>query len=361
MRRATHADNRPNRSGIVLLITLVILVILATVAYTLTDRVAARRHRNNYLVDYAQAQYACDSAMKYAISSLDILDAKLISRPNEPDFSDVFAMSDAAYDAMLARFVQDRTTGAKGTSTSAGGRITAGSGDANGADETLAEADVAASPFVPGPYGPDWPLVVPSLQIEIGSAKVKIEVEDENAKYPLGWGMIVDEELKGQANVSYATFFEWMKYNEEEIRDMKESLAKLNTIRPFKMTFSPVSVAMPVTTALRDRPGTFPQPAAPAAPTGTTPAGRGTASRSTSAPASRGTAPAGAAGARCRDCAGIGHRRGDASAAATDGHARRAGGSAECGHGPAVPWRDDRYRCVEPIHGGQQRSAPRRL
>jgi hypothetical protein len=307
MRRETHADNGRNRPGIVLLITLVILVILSTLAYTLSARVAARRHRNNYLVDYTQAQYACNSAMKYALVSLNTLDAKLISRPNDPDFSDVFAMSDSDYEAMLARFVKERKIGSKGTATSAGKRITAGSEDANGADDALAASDSnETSLVVPGPYGPAWPLVIIPSEIEIASAKVTIEVEDENAKYPLGWAMINEEELKGQANVSYATFFEWMKYNEQEISDLKKSLVDLNVIRPFKMTLTPISVAMPVPVSIRNRPTANPAAASTPAANARSPAAAGgatatrgippTSTPSAAASPARGTAPTPAPG-----------------------------------------------------------------
>ena len=92
-------------SGFVLLVTLVALVVLSMLGYTLASRVSAQRHRENYIIDYQQARYACDSAMKYAIATLgDIKDLELVSRPNEPDFSDVFSMSDEEYQALLAKW-----------------------------------------------------------------------------------------------------------------------------------------------------------------------------------------------------------------------------------------------------------------
>lgn len=59
------SDNRP---GIVLLVTLVLLVVLATLGYTFSSRVAAQRHRNQYIIDYSRARYGCDSAVKYALA-----------------------------------------------------------------------------------------------------------------------------------------------------------------------------------------------------------------------------------------------------------------------------------------------------
>ncbi len=87
--------NRRSRSGIVLLITLVLLVVLSAMGYVLTARVAAQRHRERYMIDYANARYACDSLVKYAIATLgDINIPPLIVRANEPDFSDTFAMTE---------------------------------------------------------------------------------------------------------------------------------------------------------------------------------------------------------------------------------------------------------------------------
>ncbi|MHC4175201.1 MAG: hypothetical protein ACYST5_20005, partial [Planctomycetota bacterium] len=64
-----------------LLITLVILVVLSTLGYTLSSRVAAQRHRDQYIVDYSKARYGCDSAVKYALATLEEISVQLISRP----------------------------------------------------------------------------------------------------------------------------------------------------------------------------------------------------------------------------------------------------------------------------------------
>ena len=100
-----NRDNRTisqHRTGVVLLVTLMLLVVLATLGYTLTSRVAARRHRNQYMIAYSQARYACDSAVKYALATMEELNPQLIERPNEPDFSDLFALDEAGYQALLA-------------------------------------------------------------------------------------------------------------------------------------------------------------------------------------------------------------------------------------------------------------------
>ncbi len=95
---------RRNRSGIVLLVTLVLLVVLSTLGYTLSTRVAAQRHRDQYIIDYSSARYGCDSAVKYALATLEDIDPHLIERPNEPDFSDLFYLTEDEYQQLLEQW-----------------------------------------------------------------------------------------------------------------------------------------------------------------------------------------------------------------------------------------------------------------
>ena len=92
-------------------------------------------------------------------------------------------------------------------------------------------------PEIRGPYGPPWPLVTEPMELEIGSAQVKIEVEDENAKYPLGWAMIADEKLKPVAGAGWSTFCEWMGYLPQEIGLLNEDLGKVSKAKPFRIEF----------------------------------------------------------------------------------------------------------------------------
>lgn len=246
--------------GVVLLITLVILVILSTLGYTLSVQVATRRHRDRYIIDYAQAQYACSSGVKLALASLNDLDAQVISRPNEPDFSDVFAMSEPVYQDFLARAAADQAA-ADDRLTNGGGRERAMPVDKDfdeadalwddGADETGGQPPIT----IPGPYGPAWPLVTEPMEFEIASTKVTVEIEDENAKYPLGWALIEDEDLQAQANVGLVGFCEWMGYEAKEIDVLKEGLGEINTVRPFKVTFGTTTASTTPGTAasLRSR------------------------------------------------------------------------------------------------------------
>ena len=89
--------------GIVLIVTLVLLVVLSTLMFTLSSRMSAQRHRDKYLIDYQAARYARDSAVKYALATLnDMNTPQLIERPNEPDFSDLFMLDEEQYQEFLA-------------------------------------------------------------------------------------------------------------------------------------------------------------------------------------------------------------------------------------------------------------------
>ncbi len=239
-----HGVDRRRHRGVVLLITLVILVILSTLGYTLGTRVAARRHRDRYIIDYTQAQYACMSGMKYALLSLNDVAAEVISRPNEPDFSDVFALSEPQYQELLAQLFEYAEENRLSASSETRRRQADAFADAEGDyAQDLSLAGPTGSTTIPGPYGPRWPLVIEPIEFEIGSVAVTIEVEDENAKYPLGWALIKDDDRVAEAGVGFRTFCEWMGYRPEEIDGLKDDLARVSAIRPFKMEFKPVAAS----------------------------------------------------------------------------------------------------------------------
>lgn len=278
-------DDRRVQPGVVLLLTLVILVILATLGYTLSARVAVRRHRDQYIIDYSSARYACASALKCAMTLVQGLDVQLISRPNEPDFSDVFALTELQYQELLAQVSGNL---AISDSNDAGGQTDRAAGRSRDANEDLDAWDepdandvndfgssASEAPVIPGPYGPVWPLVSEPLECEIGLAHVTVEIEDENAKYPLSWALMDDEKLKAAANVGFVAFCEWMGYTPAEIDGMQKELAQVAQIRPYKLEFKP----MPLTTArpptLRTRVGqgrTVAPPSRPAPATTISPA-----------------------------------------------------------------------------------------
>jgi hypothetical protein len=298
---------------VILLVTLVILVILSTLGYTLCVQVAARRHRDQYVIDYSIARHACASGLKYALASMGSLQFDLASRPNEPDFSDVFALSEPQYQKLLDQVaaklaadsnnlmeadsgkklldrdsLQEAAKDDAGKKASANGshekaakkgsgkkaakensrKKAAGLGDANDFndvndfDPNSESFATLKPPEIRGPYGPRWPLVTEPTEFEIGSAQVKIEIEDENAKYPLGWAMMADEKLKAEAAAGWSTFCEWMGYTPEEIGLLNEGLAKIGATKPFKTEFKPETENIEPSASLKNK-ITRPTPGAP--------------------------------------------------------------------------------------------------
>ena len=255
-----------NRAGIVLLVTLVLLVVLSILGYTLSSRLASRRHRDRYIIDYQAARYGCDSAVKYAIATLeDINEPVLISRPNEPDFSDLFILSEQEYEELLAEWAAQGAFSPL-ESVSDANDISDGN-DFNGANEfggitdfndvnevglitdfndvnevgLIADFNDPNSLTVRGPYGPVWPFVTEPVEFEIGPATIKIEIEDENAKYPVCWAMLDDKTVQREAEAGFETFCEWMDVNEVQIGELKEELKVISEIKPFKLDLKPIT------------------------------------------------------------------------------------------------------------------------
>jgi hypothetical protein len=239
-----------NRPGIVLLVTVVLLVVLATLGYILSSRVAAQRHRNQYIIDYSKARYGCDSAVRYAIATLEDINPQLVSRPNEPDFSDLFALDDIGYYGLLAQWnlgPQFTASGADKASSDMAEHDGVGKLGPGGSGTAGFDSFDAMS--IRGPYGAPWPFVTEPAEFEIGSATVRIEIEDENAKYPLGWVLLDDIKIKREVDAGFVTFCEMARLDAGQIEALREQLAEVGKIKPFKQEFKPIrtTVKTPVT------------------------------------------------------------------------------------------------------------------
>lgn len=236
----TKNDCLHSRSGIVLLVTLVLLVVLSVTGYTLTGYLSAQRHRDRYIIHYQNARYGCDSAIKYALAVVaDVNTGQLIARPNEPDFSDLFNMAQEEYDQLLEDWAAEKALQAETARELAG--------DANdinnlfmddiAVDTDFNDFDDSNSVTIPGPYGPPWPFVTEPVEFEIGSVKIKIEIEDENAKYPIGWALLRGKGQKREAIASLETFAEWMGLGYDQQDSLKSQLKQLDEIKTFKLDF----------------------------------------------------------------------------------------------------------------------------
>ncbi len=227
-----------NRPGIILLVTLVLLVVLSTLGYTLSSRVTAQRHRNQYIIDYSKARYGCDSAVKYALTTLEEIDPQLISRPNEPDFSDLFALDEAGYQELLAQWDIQSWPAINDNTQSSGDEIDSNNVNKMDKNDGFDDPD---SLFIRGPYGPPWPFVTEPEEFDISSVKVRIEIEDENAKYPLGWALLNDPELEREVDAGFVTFCEMTGLDAEQIESLMLELTQIGQIKPFKLDFKPIT------------------------------------------------------------------------------------------------------------------------
>jgi hypothetical protein len=238
-----------NRPGIVLLVTLVLLVMLSALGYTLSSRLAAQRHREQYIIDYQAARYGCNSAARYAFAKLqDINTPQLVDRPNEPDFSDLFTLSEVEYKELLTEWAAEKTSGK--TESSSNMHDVNDINDINDVNKVGEANNISGvtdfndpnSLIVRGPYGPPWPFVIEPVEFKIGSATVRIEIEDENAKYPLGWMLLDDKEVQREASAGLKTFCEWMDINSVRIDSLKQELKEISEIKTFKLDFEPVTI-----------------------------------------------------------------------------------------------------------------------
>jgi hypothetical protein len=218
---------------------------------------SAQRHRDRYIIDYQEARYACDSAVKYAIVTLsDMNTPRLIERPNEPDFSDLFMLSEEQYRELLDEWNAERgnlssteseryeeSDFSSPNSPGMSPNDVNGFGDMNDTDYagTFGDSNDPNSQGIPGPYGPPWPFVTEPIEFEVGSAKVRIEIEDENAKYPIGWAAIDDKSIQREATAGFETFCEWMDVNEVEIESLTDQLKQISEIKAFKIDFKTIT------------------------------------------------------------------------------------------------------------------------
>ncbi|MHC4254817.1 MAG: hypothetical protein ACYSUL_04240 [Planctomycetota bacterium] len=233
---------------------------LSVVGYTLTARVSAKRHRYQYLIDYQSARYACDAGTKYAIVNLANMSPKLIGRSNLPDFSDLFALTDEEYQLLLDDWTAQKISkeAQKALKAADAYNINSISGDPlygdfldicdinlpfdnfdiNGANTiNMMKKAKSEEQFIPGPYGQKWPLVSKPINFKIGSSKIKIEIEDENAKYPLGWALLKQGNVQLESLAAFKTFCEWMNINDQEFLSLKNDLDQIAQIKSFKLGF----------------------------------------------------------------------------------------------------------------------------
>ncbi len=243
-----------SRRGIVLMLTVVVLVILSTICYTLTARLARLKRRQQYMIDYQKSRYACDSAMKLALTIMKEIPLSLANREGEPDFSDIFMMDHEQYEQFKAEWAERKAQEMaleEGTSDSdptfdtrslSEGLDPSDPNFFGGVETFMSGADTidSNSIYIPGPYGPQWPLVHEPIEFEIGDSTVTIRIEDENAKMPLTWAMTSNLSNNLRAEAAFETFCEWMQMDAAEIETLKEQVAEMSKYKRFSLSLKPV-------------------------------------------------------------------------------------------------------------------------
>jgi len=246
-----------DRRGIVLMLTVVVLVILATICYTLSARLARLRRRQQYMIDYQKSRYACDSAMKLALTVMKEVPISLAARRDKPDFSDIFMMDHEQFEQFKIDWAERKAEEmAQEMAMEEGTSDGVAAFDAPSLSERLDPSDpnflegvetfMSAymidpnSIEVPGPYGPQWPLICEPIEFEMGDSTVTIRIEDENAKMPLIWAMTNNASGNRVAEAAFEVFCEWMQMDFSEIETLKDQVAEMGKYKQFSLSLKPV-------------------------------------------------------------------------------------------------------------------------
>ncbi|MHC4783190.1 MAG: hypothetical protein ACYTE0_09110 [Planctomycetota bacterium] len=269
-------------AGFVLLVTVIVLVVLASLTTGLAVQMSMAKRRQHYMIEYQRARYGLDSAMKYILNTLPAKNFILAGREEDPDFSDVFLMNQAEFSEFIATWAETATDeqieavlreGASLTEPvplSSGGMVSGllglfggGSDDANDMAAVSYESDeqfyvVELDPndvVVPGPYGVPWPYVIEPIDLEIGPCEIAITIEDENAKMPLSWLVTSSQEANKQAENALKTFCEWMSWDQQQLRELEatitEAMDEVHEKKAFKLNPGPILLKSTTTRTAR--------------------------------------------------------------------------------------------------------------
>ena len=261
-----------NRAGFILLVTMIVLVVLATLTAGLSVQMSMARRRQQYMIEYQRARYGLDSAMKYILKEMAERNFYLETRQEQPDFSDVFLMNRDEYAEFITAWAETATDEQLEAVLKEGASMTEpaplskqdmmsrllsmfGGGeqsDANdmgmdlyASDEQLYIVEIDPNDvLVPGPYGALWPNATEPIDLEIGPCHITITIEDENAKMPLSWFVTDSQQANEQAENALKTFCEWMSWDQQQLRELEaniqEGMDEIYKKKMFKLNPEPV-------------------------------------------------------------------------------------------------------------------------
>ncbi|MHC5140611.1 MAG: type II secretion system protein GspK [Planctomycetota bacterium] len=280
-------------SGFVLLVTVIVLVVLASLTTGLAVQMSMAKRRQSYMIEYQRARYGLDSAMKYILNTLPAKNFILAQREGDPDFSDVFLMNQAEFAEFIATWAATATDeqieavlregasltepaplstgdmlsgliGLFGGGSDGVSDVSVGSyDDANDtttdpydADEELYVVELDPNDVVvPGPYGASWPYVTEPIDLEIGPCQITVTIEDENAKMPLSWLVTNSKEANKQAENALKTFCEWMSWDRQQLHELEtaitEAMDEIHGKKAFTLNPGPILLKSTTTRAAR--------------------------------------------------------------------------------------------------------------
>ncbi len=260
-------------AGFALLVTLIVLVVLATLTAGLATRLTMAKRRQQYMIEYQRARYGVDSGIKYMLTDFYKRSFLFEDRTDKPDFSDLFWMNEQEYAQLINTWAAEATDEQIESVLKAGASLygsepvdTAGLmsklASLFGGEETPPEATTINDEIdydedmdyyvvnldpndveIPGPYGPPWPFVIDPINIQIGPCDVTITIEDENAKLPLSW--LVATYKKDDKSVQYAleTFGEWMQMTENEMKELQAQCEDISKRKLFTLNPGPILIS----------------------------------------------------------------------------------------------------------------------
>jgi hypothetical protein len=249
-----------SRFGVALLLILVILIILSGTVYSLCSRIATNKHRQQYVIDYQKARYACDSGLKYAFTLIPKINLTVKPReddvPHLYDFSDTFSMEREEYLQLLEDWQQAKAELEAQRAEEEGYQQSEQPVDRDNIDRFSdyrgtdpmdpSNYKYGLDPndtIIEGPYTYEWPYVIEPIEFEISDAKVTITVEDENAKFPLIWAFQKKgDKMDKMSKIALETFCIWMRMEDEQIDNLIDQSLKISEHKNFQHTYKPITV-----------------------------------------------------------------------------------------------------------------------
>ncbi|MBC8377684.1 MAG: general secretion pathway protein GspK [Planctomycetes bacterium] len=254
-------------AGFALLVTLIVLVVLATLTAGMATRLTMAKRRQNYMIEYQRAHYGVDSGIKYMLTEFYKQRFSYEERADKPDFSDLFWMDEQEYAEMVNTWAADATQEQiegvlkEGASLYESEPVDAASlmsqlaalfggqetpPEVTAVDEDMDYYVINLDPNdveIPGPYGPPWPYVIDPINIEIGPCDITITIEDENAKMPLSWLVTAYKADDKRAQYALETFGEWMQMTADEIKELQAQCEKISEKKLFKLNPGPILIS----------------------------------------------------------------------------------------------------------------------